>query len=45
MRIIEVKEIVKIYDEKSQNPVTAVDKISLTFEEGEFTAIVGPSGS
>lgn len=45
MRIIEVREVVKIYDEKSQNPVTAVDGISLQFEEGEFTAIVGPSGS
>lgn len=45
MKIIEVKEIVKIYDEKSQNPVTAVDGISLQFEEGEFTAVVGPSGS
>lgn len=45
MKIIEVKEIVKVYDEKSQNPVTAVNGISLQFEEGEFTAVVGPSGS
>lgn len=45
MKIIEVKEIVKVYDEKSQNPVTAVDGISLQFDEGEFTAVVGPSGS
>jgi len=45
MKIIEVKEIVKVYDEKSQNPVTAVDGISLQIDEGEFTAIVGPSGS
>ncbi len=45
MKIIEVKEIVKIYDEKSPNPVTAVNGISLEFEEGEFTAVVGPSGS
>lgn len=45
MKIIEVKDIVKIYDEKSQNPVTAVNGISLNFEMGEFTAIVGPSGS
>ena len=45
MKIIEVKEIVKIYDEKSPNPVMAVNGISLTFEEGEFTAVVGPSGS
>jgi putative ABC transport system ATP-binding protein len=45
MKIIEVKEVVKIYDEKSANPVTAVNGISLQFEQGEFTAIVGPSGS
>jgi len=45
VKIIEVKEIVKIYDEKSQNPVTAVNGISLQFDEGEFTAVVGPSGS
>jgi putative ABC transport system ATP-binding protein len=45
MKIIEVKDIVKIYDEKSPNPVTAVNGISLNFEMGEFTAIVGPSGS
>ncbi len=45
MKIIEIKEVVKIYDEKSANPVTAVNGISLQFEEGEFTAVVGPSGS
>lgn len=45
MKIIEVKEVVKIYDEKSANPVTAVNGLTLQFEEGEFTAIVGPSGS
>lgn len=45
MKIIEVIEVVKIYDEKSANPVTAVNGLTLQFEEGEFTAIVGPSGS
>lgn len=43
--MIDVKEIVKIYDEKGVLAVTAVDGINLSFEEGEFTAIVGPSGS
>ena len=43
--MIEVKDIVKIYDEKGILAVTAVDGINLSFEEGEFTAIVGPSGS
>lgn len=45
MKIIEVIEVVKIYDEKSANPVMAVNGLTLQFEEGEFTAIVGPSGS
>ncbi len=44
MNIIEVKDLVKIYDEKKM-PVYAVNGINLTFSQGEFTAIVGPSGS
>lgn len=45
MKIIEIQDLVKIYDEKSGNPVMAVNGISLDFEAGEFTAVVGPSGS
>ncbi len=44
MNIIEIKDLHKVYNEKSM-PVIAVNGISLNFEEGEFTAIVGPSGS
>ena len=44
MKIIEIKNLHKIYDEDT-NPVHAVNGISLDFEEGEFAAIVGPSGS
>jgi putative ABC transport system ATP-binding protein len=44
MNIIEIKNLVKIYDEKTV-PVYAVNGIDLTFQQGEFTAIVGPSGS
>ncbi len=44
MNIIEIKKLVKVYDEKTV-PVVAVDGINLSFEEGEFAAIVGPSGS
>lgn len=44
MSIIEIKNLHKIYDEKSI-PVHAVNGITTEFEEGEFTAIVGPSGS
>lgn len=45
MNIIEIKDLVKIYDDKKAVPVTAVNGINVTIEPGEFTAIVGPSGS
>ncbi|HRU68426.1 MAG TPA: ATP-binding cassette domain-containing protein, partial [Bacteroidia bacterium] len=44
MKVLELKDLHKIYDEKTI-PVLAVNGISLDFEEGEFAAIVGPSGS
>ncbi len=44
MNIIEIKNLVKIYDEKTV-PVYAINGIDLSFQQGEFTAIVGPSGS
>lgn len=44
MNIIEIQNLVKIYEENG-NIVTAVDGVSLTFEKGEFAAVVGPSGS
>jgi putative ABC transport system ATP-binding protein len=44
MRIIEIKDLTKVYDAKSL-PVHAVNGVNLTIETGEFTAIVGPSGS
>jgi putative ABC transport system ATP-binding protein len=44
MKIIEIKNLVKIYKE-AEIEVAAVNDVNLTFEEGEFSAIVGPSGS
>lgn len=44
MNIIEIKNLVKVYDEKTV-PVCAVNGVDLSFSQGEFTAIVGPSGS
>lgn len=35
---------VKIYD-SGANPVKALDGISVSFQPGEFAAIMGPSGS
>ncbi len=44
MKIIDIKNVTKIYDE-SEIHVTAINNVTLSFEQGEFTAIVGPSGS
>lgn len=44
MSVIEIKDLVKIYD-GSAVEVTAIDHVNLNIEGGEFTAIVGPSGS
>lgn len=43
MTVIEVKDLNKIYTENII-PVNALNGINLSFEKGEFTAIVGPSG-
>jgi putative ABC transport system ATP-binding protein len=45
MNIIEINNLVKIYDDRKSVPVTAIGGINLNFKEGEFTTIVGPSGS
>lgn len=42
--IIELKEVVKLYRRGSEN-IHAVDRVSLSVQEGEFVSIVGPSGS
>jgi putative ABC transport system ATP-binding protein len=44
MSIIEIKNLIKIYDGAGLE-VKAVNGIDLSFEKGEFAAIVGPSGS
>jgi putative ABC transport system ATP-binding protein len=44
MKVIDVKEVQKIYDE-TEVAVKAVDGVTLSFDEAEFAAIVGPSGS
>ncbi|MFA8436368.1 MAG: ABC transporter ATP-binding protein [Marinifilaceae bacterium] len=44
MAVIEVKNLEKVYEE-TKVPVYAVNGIDLSFEKGEFAAIVGPSGS
>ncbi len=44
MAIIEIKNLEKIYNPKNI-PVKALNGIDLSFEEGEFTALVAPSGA
>lgn len=44
MKIIDIKNLHKIYNE-SEVKVHAVNGVNLSFEKGEFAAIVGPSGS
>lgn len=43
MAVIELKDLYKTYQETIV-PVHAVNGVNLSFEKGEFTAIVGPSG-
>ena len=43
MALIELQNVVKVYESQAGS-ITAVNGVSTSFEEGEFTAIVGPSG-
>ena len=43
MKVIEAKNLTKVYE--GVVPVTAVNDVSIDFEDNEFTAVVGPSGS
>ena len=45
MNIIEINNLVKIYDDRNSVPVKAINGITINFKEGEFSTIVGPSGS
>ncbi len=43
--LVELSEIVKVYEDKDAVPVRALDGVSTSISAGEFTAIAGPSGS
>ena len=43
MALVELRNVIKDYDTDGER-VRALDGISLTFEPGEFVAIVGRSG-
>lgn len=44
MKVIEIQNLRKVYDEKTI-PVHALNGVDLSFEKGEFAVVVGPSGS
>ena len=45
MKVIETKNLHKIYNPDSSISVHALQGVDIQIEAGEFTAIVGPSGS
>ena len=45
MKLIEVKNVWKIYNEGMENEVRALMDVNLTIDRGEFVAIIGASGS
>lgn len=44
MNVLEIKDVYKTYRD-TEVEVVAVNGVSLSFEKGEFAAVVGPSGS
>jgi putative ABC transport system ATP-binding protein len=44
-RLVELRNIYKIYGEGMESEVRALDGVSLTIDRGEFVAVVGQSGS
>ncbi len=44
-KILELKQVVKIYGENTKNPYKALHEVDLAFEKHSFNSIIGQSGS
>ena len=44
-KLVELRDVYKIYGEGLESEVRALDGVSLTIDRGEFVAVVGQSGS
>lgn len=42
--MLEITNVSKTYDASGENPVKALDGVSLTVDQGEFVSVIGPSG-
>ncbi|NIR48192.1 ABC transporter ATP-binding protein [candidate division KSB1 bacterium] len=45
MSLVQLQNIIKIYEDKNKVPVQALNQVNLEVEDGEFSAVAGPSGS
>lgn len=43
--VIETKDLCRYFGDSEETMVKAADHVNIEIEKGEFTAIIGPSGS
>ena len=45
MSLLQIEDLTVVYEPRGAHPTTAVDRVSLSLEQGEFVGLVGESGS